>query len=222
MLSRGAQDWVGPVPHTPTLQVLSNPARHSRLRDLFRTLLPPTTGERKNWNVKVVSMTGMLRVVQARVPIVLVALLGGGGRGSPSATRSPRRPDPTRSLAFGAASDVEDILRANGVTPPSLTCTNPKLRGGAIRAVSCVSKLGPADLATLTRRVPLKRGPPMFEPPGFSDSCEATHGLGSHDRDVTVLVGQNTRVTNGVSRVAVHIVRTTGAACIEIEYPWST
>ena len=129
---------------------------------------------------------------------------------------------PGDSLSYGSASDVAEILRANGVKASSLSCKNPKLSGNVIRAVSCTLRLAPAEVATLSAAVPLAPGSPRYAPPGHSDSCEATPGLTSKDPGVEVLVEVNSKVGNGASRISVHLVRTTGAACIEIEYPWSS
>jgi hypothetical protein len=81
--------------------------------------------------------------------------------------------------------------------------------------------LGPDDLAILTKRIPLKHGEPHLPPP-HADSCEATSGFASREKGVEVLVGQNRSTPNGVGRIAVHVVRRTGTACVEIEYPWSS
>jgi hypothetical protein len=52
------------------------------------------------------------------------------------------------------------------------------------------------------------------------DACESRPGLRSADPAVTVFLGENTRVTNGVGRIEIHVAPS-GAACVEITYPWS-
>lgn len=122
-------------------------------------------------------------------------------------------------LAYGSGRDVENILAANGVKAPPVTCKNPRLGGSIVRGVSCTLRLTSQDVDTLVARVPLAPSNlPLFH--GHTDSCEATPGLGSKDRGVEMLAGKNTKVTNGASDVSVHVVRATGAACIEIRYPW--
>ena len=132
---------------------------------------------------------------------------------APSCTRASDR------LAYGSGDDVIAILRANGVSPGAVHCANPRLGGHVIRAVACTTTLTVADVATLVARVPL--APSDAAGGSDSDDCEHSAGLRSTDPGVSVSSGRNTRVTNGVGPVELHFVAATGAACIEIRYPWS-
>jgi hypothetical protein len=71
-----------------------------------------------------------------------------------------------------------------------------------------------------TASVPLHPGKPA--PYGDRDNCETMPGLRSMDPGVEVLVGKNMKVPNGVGPIELHVVRQTGAACIEIHSPWSS
>jgi hypothetical protein len=125
---------------------------------------------------------------------------------------------PSQRLAYGSGKDVEDILRAYGVTGVKLDCKNPHYPSNSIvRAVACTTTLTPAEVATLTRSVPLAPGP--ASPAAPLDSCESVAAVRSDAGGVDVLVGKNTKVTNGASRIEVHVAPS-GAACVEIAYPF--
>jgi hypothetical protein len=127
------------------------------------------------------------------------------------------------ALEYGSADDVASILRANGVPPPPLNCTNVSYASdpthGAIRTVACTLALDAAPIATLTEQVPLQPGEAFHGPPDYAGSCGTKPGLGT--ADTKVLVGDNKKVTNGVGRVELHVVPGHADACIEITYPWS-
>lgn len=133
----------------------------------------------------------------------------------PAALRSPE-------LGFGSGADVQAILEANGVAAAVSGCANVRTQGAAVRAVCCRLRLSPSDVSALAAAVPLAPGPVQHPVEHYSDSCEATAGLGSKEPGVEVLVGKNTKVPNGASRIELHVVRATGAACVEIVYPWSS
>lgn len=124
-----------------------------------------------------------------------------------------------RGLAYGSADDVALILRSGGVARSGLQCNNPSYDGAITRGVTCALTLSPAEIASLTAKIPLAPGSP--NPNGNRDTCEAMPGLASTLPGVAVLIGKNTKVTNGVGPVEVHVASATGAACIQITYPWS-
>jgi len=139
------------------------------------------------------------------------------------ASKEPVAPPPARradaaavaALAYGSADDVADILRANGVVPPPLHCTNVSYASdpthAPIRTVACRLELTDGDVTRLAREVPLAPGPPFHPPPDYAGSCD-TEG-------VRVLRGTNTKVANGAGDIELHVAR--GRTCIEITYPWS-
>lgn len=122
-------------------------------------------------------------------------------------------------IDFGSGEDVAEILRANGVAPARMRCVNPRVGGHAIRAVACTTRLSRADVAALRGSVPLTRAASASQVD--TGDCEHTPGLRSRDRGVVVYRGDNARVPNGVGPIEVHVAPATGAACIEIHYPWS-
>lgn len=123
-------------------------------------------------------------------------------------------------LAYGSSDDVRAILQANGVEAGLMTCANPGSRDGQItRAVACTLALAPTEIDTLVARVPLAAGESI--PYGEINNCVASMRPRALDPRLEVLVGENTRVTNGVGRIELHVVRATGVACVEIHYPWN-
>lgn len=154
----------------------------------------------------------------------VVVALGALAAFTPSrAAFTQRRPSfiqmrPPGVLAYGSPEDVADILRANGVTPAAMHCVNPLVGGQLIRAIACTTRLSPADVATLTERVPL--APATAYSQADTGDCEHTAGLRARDRGVVVYEGRNTRVPNGIGPILVHVVPATGAACVEVHVPW--
>jgi hypothetical protein len=133
------------------------------------------------------------------------------------------------SLEFGSADDVADILLANGVVAPALDCTNVAFATdpahSPLRSVACTLPLPDAFAQLLARNVPLVPGQTLHASSPhavYAGSCATRPGLGPTDERVEVLVGKNTKVTNGVERIELHIARRQGLACIEITYPWSS
>jgi len=153
----------------------------------------------------------MMPRVPANAGLVVVMALAGGCFETPS--RDAR-------LEYGSTDDVRAVLASGGMKLPRLTCTNVRhATGEVIRSVACATTLTAPALATLIRALPLRAGTAFNE--GMRDACESRSGLRSGDPDVEVLVGMNTRVPNGVGRIEIHVVRASGAACVEITYPWS-
>jgi hypothetical protein len=146
------------------------------------------------------------------IGLTLAIVLFGHGAGCSRSSGMATRQD----LTYGSSSDVEAILRENGVVVDPLRCVNPNHGGAVTRAVACALSLKPDQVTALTANVPLRPGRPA--PYGDRDNCETMPGLRSTDPGVEVLVGKNTKVPNGVGPVEVHVVRGTGAACIEIHY----
>ncbi len=125
-----------------------------------------------------------------------------------------------RPLEYGSVDDVRAVLASGGAKSLQLDCRNVRYATGeVIRSVACTTAISERELATLVDSLRLSPGPAFNS--GMRDACESRHGLRSVDAGVDVLVGTNTRVTNGVGRIEIHVVRATGAACIEITYPWS-
>ena len=124
-------------------------------------------------------------------------------------------------LEYGSPDDVAAILAANGVEPTELRCKNPNSAGAVIRGVACTLTLSPAERARLIAALPMTRAPGRRADEPLADSCEAMPGLGSRTPGVEIWSGTNTKVTNGVGRVELH-VGATDVACIEIAYPWSS
>ncbi|MFT3769156.1 MAG: hypothetical protein QM820_27270 [Minicystis sp.] len=87
------------------------------------------------------------------------------------------------------------------------------------RAIACTTTLTAAQVAALRAGLPLAPHAPWLK--RSDGSCEDRAEFRSTIPAVRVLVGKNTRVTNGVGRVEVHVIEGSPAACIEIEYPWS-
>lgn len=118
-------------------------------------------------------------------------------------------------LAYGSSEDIADILAAHGVTSRGLVCKNPRHEDGTIvRAVACATALTDDEVQTLRASVPLAPGP--ARDPAPHDNCSTLLKGAALD----ILVGENTRVTNGARAIQLYVDRATGAACVEIVYPW--
>jgi hypothetical protein len=156
-----------------------------------------------------------LRPVRTQVRLVLPAVLLAA---LISACTKPASRD--ARLDYGSVGDVRAVLESGGATSLQLDCTNVGYpTGEVIRSVACSATLPPSTLATLGSTLALKPGPAFHE--GMRDACESRAGLRSADAGVEVLVGTNARVPNGIGRIEIHVVRASGAACIEMTYPWS-
>ena len=149
------------------------------------------------------------------IGLTLATLLLSHGAGCNRNSGTEARPD----LAYGSSRDVDAILSENGVSTGPLRCVNPNQGGAVTRGVTCALSLTAAQVASLTANAPLRPGKPA--PYGDRDNCETMPGLRSTDIGVEVLVGKNTKVPNGVGPIELHLVHETGAACIEVHYPWS-
>lgn len=149
--------------------------------------------------------------VRRLVPALLVSALASG------CTEPARRDD---RLDYGSVGDVRAVLESGGATSLQLTCSNVRYpTGDVIRSVACTTTLPASTLATLSSTLALKPGPAFHD--GMRDACESRAGLRSTEPDVEVLVGENARVPNGIGRIEIHVVRASGAACVEMTYPWS-
>ena len=123
-------------------------------------------------------------------------------------------------LEYGSVDDARAILSSGGAGSLPLACANVRhATGEVIRSIACTTTLPPDTLVKLEKTLPLHAGEAFNG--GMRDACESRPGLRSTDPGVAVLVGQNTRVPNGVGRIEVHVVASSGAACVEITYPWS-
>jgi hypothetical protein len=157
----------------------------------------------------------MIRTARG-IGLTLATLLLCHGAGCSRSSGTGTRQD----LTYGSSSDVEAILRENGVIARPLRCVNPNQGGAVTRAVACALSLKPDQFTAPTANVPLHPGKPT--PYGDRDNCETTPGQRSTDPGVEVLVGKNMKVPNGVGPIELHVARDAGAACIEIHYPWSS
>ena len=126
------------------------------------------------------------------------------------------------ALAYGDEKDVERFLASNGAAVTVSGCTNVVVAGGVTRAVSCTTKLTPADLGALTAKASLVRAQASSVMLGESGRCEGRAGYRSDEAGVEVWsahwgCGPPNR---GFSYLEVHVVPATGAACVETEYNW--
>lgn len=133
-----------------------------------------------------------------------------------------RRPaSEDKALAFGSVADVRAVLESGGAPSLRLDCENVAHAGGeVIRTIACTTTLAPAPLAQLEATLGLRPGPAFHAE--MRNACESLPGFRTSDPSVEILVGENARVPNGIERVQIHVVRSTGAACVEVTYPWSS
>jgi hypothetical protein len=126
------------------------------------------------------------------------------------------------TLSYGDEKDVERFLASNGAPVTVEACTNVVVAGGVTRALSCTTKLAPAELAALTARASLSRASATSVKLGESGRCEARAGYRSDDSGVEVWSAQwNCGPPNrGFAYLELHVVPATGAACVETQYNW--
>lgn len=124
------------------------------------------------------------------------------------------------ALAYGSGSDVEQFLEREGMTVSLVECENIRQSGHVTRALTCMTSLSREQVTALSDRFGLEAGRARSYRSGFSGHCEARLAA-APDVEVWGATWGCGPPRYGFSHLEVHLVPTTGRACISTAYNWS-